>query len=162
MDPTALAHDFRQLPAIQGADEAAVRGRGDIQGNILRGYASHLHAAYLLTRISDKHVEDARALLTQLIDEDRIATEKDWAGHPATRLNVALTRAGLARWDSTRPRSIASRTSVRACMRAPARTSATSGPTILSSGTRCCVRRSTCCSRCMGAATTSARGAPRS
>jgi Dyp-type peroxidase family len=74
-----------------------VRGRGDIQGNILRGYASHLHAAYLLTRIGDGHIKKARALLTQLIDEDRIATEKDWVGHPATRLNVAFTHAGLTR-----------------------------------------------------------------
>lgn len=74
-----------------------MRGRGDIQGNILRGYAKHLNAAYLLTRIGDRHVKEARALLTQLLDEDRIATEEDWVGHPATRLNVAFTHAGLAR-----------------------------------------------------------------
>jgi Dyp-type peroxidase family len=74
-----------------------VKGRGDIQGNILRGYAKHLHAAYLLTRIADGHVKEARALLTQLLDEDRIATERDWVGHPATRLNVALTHRGLGR-----------------------------------------------------------------
>ena len=74
-----------------------MRGRADIQGNILRGYAKHLHAAYLLTRIGDRHVKQARALLTQLLDEDRIATEADWVGHPATRLNVAFTHAGLGR-----------------------------------------------------------------
>lgn len=74
-----------------------MRAHGDIQGNILRGYARHLHAAYLLTRIGGEHVEQARALLARLIDEDRIATEKDWVGQPATRLNVALTRAGLGK-----------------------------------------------------------------
>jgi len=69
--------------------------RHDIQGNILRGYARHLHAAYLLTRIED--AETARALLRRLIDEDRIATERDWGEPPQTRLNVALTHAGLRR-----------------------------------------------------------------
>jgi Dyp-type peroxidase family len=70
-----------------------VRAGSDIQGNILRGYANHLHAAYLLTRIHN--LERARALVTRLLDEDRIATESDWVVRPATRLNVALTRAGL-------------------------------------------------------------------
>jgi Dyp-type peroxidase family len=69
--------------------------RHDIQGNILRGYASHLHAAYLLTRIED--VDRARALLARLAEEDRIATESDWGTRPATRLNLAFTRAGLGR-----------------------------------------------------------------
>jgi Dyp-type peroxidase family len=69
--------------------------RGDIQGNILRGYARHLHAAYLLARIEDG--EEARALLRRLLDEDRVATESDWGEPPATRLNVAFTRAGLDR-----------------------------------------------------------------
>jgi Dyp-type peroxidase family len=67
--------------------------RHDIQGNILRGYARHLHAAYLLTRIEDE--EKARTWLMRLIDEDRIATERDWGNPPRTRLNVALTHAGL-------------------------------------------------------------------
>jgi Dyp-type peroxidase family len=69
--------------------------RHDIQGNILRGYARHLHAAYLLTRIQDE--EKARAFLRRLIDEDRIATEQDWGDPPQTRLNVALTHPGLRR-----------------------------------------------------------------
>ena len=67
--------------------------RDDIQGNILRGYARHLHAAYLLTRIDDR--ERARAFLARLIDEDRIATEGDWGEPPETRLNVAITHPGL-------------------------------------------------------------------
>ena len=69
--------------------------RDDIQGNVLRGYASHLHAAYLLARIDN--AATARALVMRLLDEDRIASERDWGERPATRLNVALTRAGLAR-----------------------------------------------------------------
>jgi Dyp-type peroxidase family len=72
-------------------------GRDDIQGNILRGYSRHLHAAYLLTRIDDP--EPARTLLGRLIDEDRIATERDWGVLPQTRLNVALTHAGLRRLE---------------------------------------------------------------
>jgi Dyp-type peroxidase family len=74
-----------------------MRARHDIQGNILRGYASHLYAAYLLTRITD--VAQARALLSRLADEDRIATDEDWGDppRPATRLNVAFTRGGLDR-----------------------------------------------------------------
>ncbi len=67
--------------------------RGDIQGNILRGYKRHLHAAYLLTRFGD--AAEARALLLRLLDQDRIATERDWGERPATRLNVAFTRPGL-------------------------------------------------------------------
>jgi Dyp-type peroxidase family len=67
--------------------------RHDIQGNILRGYARHLHAAYLLTRIDD--ADRARAFLARLLDEDRIATERDWGEPPQTRLNVALTHSGL-------------------------------------------------------------------
>jgi Dyp-type peroxidase family len=68
-------------------------GRQDIQGNILRGYARHHHAAYLLTRIQD--AGPARALLARLLDEDRIATERDWGQRPPTRLNVAFTHPGL-------------------------------------------------------------------
>jgi Dyp-type peroxidase family len=69
--------------------------RHDIQGNILRGHARHLHAAYLLTRIDDPG--RARALLTRLVDEDRIASERDWSDPPQTRLNVAFTHPGLLR-----------------------------------------------------------------
>jgi Dyp-type peroxidase family len=72
-----------------------MRSRGDIQGNILRGYASHLHAAYLLTR--DDDAKQARALLRRLLDGDRIATESDWGDPPATRLNLAFTLGGLER-----------------------------------------------------------------
>jgi Dyp-type peroxidase family len=79
-----------------------MNARHDIQGNILRGYARHLHAAYLLTRIESPG--KARALLARFADEDRIATDEDWGEppHPATRLNVAFTRAGLERLDVER------------------------------------------------------------
>ena len=70
-------------------------GRHDIQGNILRGYASHCHAAYLLARIGDP--ASARALLARLVKDQRIATERDWDGWPATRLNVGFTYPGLER-----------------------------------------------------------------
>jgi Dyp-type peroxidase family len=73
-----------------------MRARHDIQGNILRGYASHLHAAYLLVRVGDDS-DGARALLVRLLDEDRIATERDWGDPPATRLNIAFTYSGLER-----------------------------------------------------------------
>src|ERR1700753_1813366 len=67
--------------------------REDIQGNILRGYASHLHAAYLLIQITDP--EATRDLLRRLLADDRIATERNWDRLPATRVNVAITRDGL-------------------------------------------------------------------
>jgi Dyp-type peroxidase family len=73
-----------------------MRAHADIQGNILRGYASHLHAAYLLAGIGDDPGQ-ARALLARLLDEDQIATERDWGDAPPTRLNVALTHPGLQR-----------------------------------------------------------------
>ena len=87
--------------------------RHDIQGNILRGYASHLNAAYLLTRVGD--AGDARGLLSSLLTHDRIATERDWGDPPATRLNVAFTPRACRRWRSTRRRLRAFPTSARAC-----------------------------------------------
>ncbi|MGH2895612.1 MAG: Dyp-type peroxidase, partial [Solirubrobacteraceae bacterium] len=70
-----------------------MRARHDIQGNILRGYKRHPHAAYLLARVDD--AAKARALLRRWLDEDRIATERDWDDTPATRLTVAFTHPGL-------------------------------------------------------------------
>jgi len=69
--------------------------RHDIQGNILRGYARHCHAAYL--RVSITNPGAARSFLQRLVDDGRIATEGDWRDRPATRLNVAFTYAGLER-----------------------------------------------------------------
>jgi Dyp-type peroxidase family len=72
-----------------------VRGRHDIQGNILRGYLRHRHAAYLVTAIT--RPAEARSLLKSLVDDDRIASDRDWRQRPATRLNVAFTYPGLER-----------------------------------------------------------------
>jgi Dyp-type peroxidase family len=66
-------------------------GRGDIQGNILRGYGSHTHAAYVFTRVARPGA--ARAMLGRLVR--RVASERDWAQFPPSRLNVAFTHAGL-------------------------------------------------------------------
>jgi Dyp-type peroxidase family len=79
-----------------------MRARRDIQGNILRGYARHLHAAYLLTQITEPGA--ARDLIGRLLDQDRIATERDWGQPPETRINLALSRPGLDRLGvDTRP-----------------------------------------------------------
>lgn len=72
-----------------------MRLRHDIQGNILRGYVRHQHAAYLFARMGD-HVQ-ARELIAALVGEERIASDSDWGQPPPrTRLNVAFTHAGLA------------------------------------------------------------------
>lgn len=69
--------------------------RGDMQGNILRGYARHGHAAYVFTRVDEPVA--ARRLIRKLLP--RIATEDHWESRPAHRLNVALTHAGLERLE---------------------------------------------------------------
>jgi len=66
-------------------------GRADIQGNILRGYGSHAHAAYAFTQVTDPGA--ARALLRRLRPD--VACERDWKQRPASRINVAFTHAGL-------------------------------------------------------------------
>jgi Dyp-type peroxidase family len=67
----------------------------DIQGNILRGYASHRHAAYVLAAITD--ADAARGMLGRLVADGRIAGERDWKAQrrPPSRLNVAFTYPGL-------------------------------------------------------------------
>ena len=67
----------------------------DIQGNILRGYASHSHVAYVFTEITDPAL--ARRLLSTL--RPRLATERDWETRPVSRLNVAFTYPGLERLE---------------------------------------------------------------
>ena len=69
--------------------------RGDMQGNILRGYARHGHAAYVFTRVDEPVA--ARRLIRKLLP--RIATEDHWESRPAHRLNVAFTHAGLERLE---------------------------------------------------------------
>jgi Dyp-type peroxidase family len=75
-----------------------VRGRHDIQGNILRAYARHGHAAYLVAVVT--RPEQARVFLASLVDDDRVATDRDWDERPATLLNVAFTYRGLERLEA--------------------------------------------------------------
>lgn len=64
--------------------------RGDLQGNILRGY--HFpHAAYLFVEV--KEAAAGRRLLRELVDP--VTTEEEWDARPPWTLNVALTAAGL-------------------------------------------------------------------
>ena len=64
----------------------------NIQGNILRGYASfpHAHFLYLSIRCAD----DARAFVQQLLDNESV-TPAQWRAKPETTLNLALTFDGL-------------------------------------------------------------------
>jgi Dyp-type peroxidase family len=64
----------------------------NIQGNILRGYASFPHARFLYLGI--RSADDARALTQRLLDADSI-TPAGWSAKPDTTLNVALTFDGL-------------------------------------------------------------------
>ncbi len=67
--------------------------RRDLQGNILRGYASHGHAGYVFAGVAEPGA--ARRLLAELLP--RIRTEEHWGDRPASCLNVAFTAPGLER-----------------------------------------------------------------
>ena len=64
----------------------------NIQGNILRGYASFPHARFLYLVIHD--AGDARSLMQTLLDAGSV-TPAQWHGKPDTALNLALTFDGL-------------------------------------------------------------------
>ncbi len=64
----------------------------NIQGNILRGYASFPHAQFLYLSIHS--ADDARTLLRQLLNTDSV-TPAQWRMKPDATLNVALTFEGL-------------------------------------------------------------------
>jgi Dyp-type peroxidase family len=64
--------------------------RGDLQGNILRGYRFR-HAGYLFAHI--EQADAGRRLLRRLVDS--VTTEEKWDEHPPWTLNVALTACGL-------------------------------------------------------------------
>jgi Dyp-type peroxidase family len=64
----------------------------NIQGNILRGYASFPHAHFLYLSISS--VDNARAFVQQLLDNDSV-TPAQWRVKPDATLNLALTFDGL-------------------------------------------------------------------
>src|SRR5260370_1320810 len=64
----------------------------NIQGNILRGYASFPHADFVYLSISS--ADNARALVQQLLDNDSV-TPAQWRVKPDATLNLALTFGGL-------------------------------------------------------------------
>jgi Dyp-type peroxidase family len=64
--------------------------RGDLQGNILRGYGFR-HAGYLFAHM--EQADAGRRLLRRLVGP--ITTEESWDEHPPSTLNVALTACGL-------------------------------------------------------------------
>ena len=64
----------------------------NIQGNILRGYASFPHAQFLYLSIHS--ADDARAFVQQLLDNDSV-TPAQWRVKPDATLNLALTFDGL-------------------------------------------------------------------
>ncbi|KRR24781.1 hypothetical protein CQ14_05400 [Bradyrhizobium lablabi] len=64
----------------------------NIQGNILRGYASFPHARFLYLAVHD--AGDGRSLLKALLDSGSV-TPAQWSEKPDAALNLALTFAGL-------------------------------------------------------------------
>jgi Dyp-type peroxidase family len=65
----------------------------DLQGGIVRGYGGRFgFARHLFARVREPRA--ARAFLAALADP--VTTEEEWAGHPATTLNVALSFRALA------------------------------------------------------------------
>ena len=65
----------------------------DLQGGIVRGYGKRFgFARHLFARVREPR--SARAFLAALADP--VTTEQEWAGHPETTLNVALSHRALA------------------------------------------------------------------
>jgi Dyp-type peroxidase family len=65
----------------------------DLQGGIVRGYGQRFgFARHLFARVREPRA--ARAFLVALADP--VTTEEEWAQHPATTLNVALSFRALA------------------------------------------------------------------
>jgi Dyp-type peroxidase family len=65
----------------------------DLQGGVVRGYGQRFgHARHLFARVREPRA--ARAFLASLADP--VTTEEEWAGHPDTTLNVALSHRALA------------------------------------------------------------------
>ncbi|WP_454626789.1 Dyp-type peroxidase [Bradyrhizobium cenepequi] len=64
----------------------------NIQGNILRGYASFPHAQFLFFGIQS--ADDAKAFIRRLLDTDAV-TPALWRAKPDATLNIAFTFEGL-------------------------------------------------------------------
>jgi Dyp-type peroxidase family len=65
----------------------------NIQGNILRGYASFAYAQFLFLQIRD--AGDARAFVQRLVDDDWVTAAAQWREKPDATLNIAFTFDGL-------------------------------------------------------------------
>src|ERR1700753_1824663 len=68
----------------------------NIQGNILRGYASFPHAQFLFLEI--QNAAAGRALLQTLIDEE-LVTPGRWHAKPEATLNIAISFSGRRALD---------------------------------------------------------------
>jgi Dyp-type peroxidase family len=72
--------------------DGAVIDVADLQGGIVRGYGTRFCVArHLFARVREPRA--ARAFLAGLADP--VTTEEEWAGHPVTTLNVALSHRAL-------------------------------------------------------------------
>ena len=88
----AQTHGPRRRGAA-GRLEGLVIDVADLQGGIVRGYGQRFgFARHLFARVREPRA--ARAFLAALADP--VTTEQEWAGHPDTTLNVALSYRALA------------------------------------------------------------------
>src|SRR6185312_14448613 len=71
---------------------SATPNLSNIQGNILRGYASFPHALFLFLNI--RSADGGRTLLRRLLDSDAV-TPAQWRNKPDAALNLAVTFEGL-------------------------------------------------------------------
>src|SRR6266566_7819535 len=88
----------------------------NIQGNILRGYASFPHAHFLYLEIHN--AEDARLFLQRLLDTGSV-TPGQWHKKPEATLNLAVTFDGLRARRRSRGRAVSARSARATCQ--PAR-----------------------------------------
>ena len=87
------ADDGPRRRGAAGRLEGLVIDVADLQGGIVRGYGQRFgFARHLFARVREPRA--ARAFLAALADP--VTTEEEWAGHPETTLNVALSHRALA------------------------------------------------------------------
>ena len=87
------ADDGPRRRGASGRLEGLVIDVADLQGGIVRGYGKCFgFARHLFARVREPRA--ARAFLAALADP--VTTEQEWAGHPETTLNVALSYRALA------------------------------------------------------------------
>ena len=87
------ADDGQRRRAAAGGVEGVVIDVAELQGGIVRGYGQRFgFARHLFARVRAPRA--ARAFLAALADP--VTTEEEWAQHPATTLNVALSFRALS------------------------------------------------------------------